>query len=135
MSLQTFSQTITLDSKKDTNICFTIGQGRFLLTQSIQVKKLTEEKSLYQKLYENEKKETEKQRKIIVNDSLSKIDLLNANKKTEEQSSLKDHKIEGLNNVIVEQGKTITRQKIYKWTFIIIGAAASSYEGYLLIKK
>mgnify|MGYP000166779466 CR=1 FL=1 len=35
VSLQTFSQKITLDNKQDTNICFTIGQGRFIIAQSI----------------------------------------------------------------------------------------------------
>lgn len=135
MSLQTFSQTITLDSKRDTNICFTIGQGRFLLAQTILVKQLTEEKSLYQKLYENEKKETEKQKKIIERDSLSKIDLFNTNKKTEEQSSLKDHKIDGLNKVITEQGKVITRQKVYKWIVIVVSSAVVGYETYILVIK
>lgn len=134
VSSQIFSQRITLDNK-DTSICFNINQGRFLLSQSIQVKKLTEEKSLYQKLYENEKKETEKQRKIIVNDSLSKIDLSNANKKTEEQSALKDHKIDGLNKVIKEQRRAITRQKVYKWIIIVVSSAVIGYETYILVLK
>lgn len=133
-SSQIFSQKITLDNR-DTSICFNINQGRFLLFQSIQVKKLTEEKSLYQKLYENEKKETEKQRKIIVNDSLSKIDLFNTNKKTEEQSALKDHKIDGLNKVITEQSRAITRQKVYKWIVIVVSSAAVGYETYILFVK
>lgn len=135
MSLQTFSQKITLDNKQDTNICFTIGQGRFIIAQSIQVKKLTEEKSLYQKLYENEKNEVKKQKEIIYRDSLSKIDLTNVNKKTEEQSYLKEQKIIGLNTTIKEKDKSITRQKIYKWVFIVIGGVATSYESYLLLKK
>lgn len=134
VSSQIFSQRITLDNK-DTSICFNINQGRFLLSQSIQVKKLTEEKSLYQKLYENEKKETEKQKKIIERDSLSKIDLFNTNKKTEEQSSLKDHKIDGLNKVITEQGKVITRQKVYKWIVIVVSSAVVGYETYILVIK
>lgn len=134
VSSQIFSQKITLDNR-DTSICFNINQGRFLLSQSIQVKKLTEEKSLYQKLYENEKKETEKQRKIIVNDSLSKIDLSNANKKTEEQSALKDHKIDGLNKVIKEQRRAITRQKVYKWIIIVVSSAVIGYETYILVLK
>ena len=134
VSSQIFSQRITLDNK-DTSICFNINQGRFLLSQSIQVKKLTEEKSLYQKLYENEKKETEKQKKIIERDSLSKIDLFNTNKKTEEQSSLKDHKIDGLNKVITEQGKVITRQKVYKWIVIAVSSAVVGYETYILVIK
>lgn len=133
-SSQIFSQKITLDNR-DTSICFNINQGRFLLSQSIQVKKLTEEKSLYQKLYENEKKETEKQRKIIVNDSLSKIDLFNTNKKTEEQSALKDHKIDGLNKVITEQSRAITRQKVYKWIVIVVSSAVVGYETYILVVK
>lgn len=134
VSSQIFSQRITLDNK-DTSICFNINQGRFLLSQSIQVKKLTEEKSLYQKLYENEKKETEKQKKIIERDSLSKMDLFNTNKKTEEQSSLKDHKIDGLNKVITEQGKAITRQKVYKWIVIVVSSAFVGYETYILVLK
>lgn len=134
VSSQIFSQKITLNNR-DTSICFNINQGRFLLSQSIQVKKLTEEKSLYQKLYENEKKETEKQRKIIVNDSLSKIDLSNANKKTEEQSALKDHKIEGLNKVIKEQSGAINRQKVYKWIIIVVSSAVVGYETYILVIK
>lgn len=134
VSSQIFSQKITLDNR-DTSICFNINQGRFLLSQTIQVKKLTEEKSLYQKLYENEKKETEKQKKIIERDSLSKIDLFNINKKTEEQSSLKDHKIEGLNEVIKEQGKSITRQKVYKWIVIFVSSAVVGYETYMLVIK
>mgnify|MGYP003456185884 CR=1 FL=1 len=97
--------------------------------------KLTEEKSLYQKLYENEKKETEKQKKIIERDSLSKIDLFNTNKKTEEQSSLKDHKKDGLNKVITEQGKVITRQKVYKWIVIAVSSAVVGYETYILVIK
>ena len=134
VSSQIFSQRIILDNK-DTSICFNINQGRFLLSQSIQVKKLTEEKSLYQKLYENEKKETEKQKKIIERDSLSKMDLFNTNKKTEEQSSLKDHKIDGLNKVITEQGKVITRQKVYKWIVIAVSSAVVGYETYILVIK
>ena len=80
-------------------------------------------------------KETEKQKKIIERDSLSKMDLFNTNKKTEEQSSLKDHKIDGLNKVITEQGKAITRQKVYKWIVIVVSSAFVGYETYILVLK
>lgn len=134
VSSQIFSQKITLNNR-DTSICFNINQGRFLLSQTIQVKKLTEEKSLYRKLYENEKKETEKQKKIIERDSLSKIDLFNSNRKTEEQSVLKDRKIEGLNKAIDEKDKAITRQKVYKWIVIFVSSAVVGYETYILVIK
>jgi len=135
VSLQTFSQTITLDSKRDTNICFTIGQGRFLLAQTILVKQLTEEKSLYQKLYENEKKETEKQKKIIERDSLSKIDLFNANKKTEEQYKLQSDKYDKQVAKNKELENDITKQKVYKWIVIVVSSAVVGYETYILVIK
>mgnify|MGYP007005612842 CR=1 FL=1 len=80
VSSRPFSQTITLNSQKDTSICFSIGQGRFLLSQTIAVKELTEKTSLYEKLVANQKKEIEKQRGIIVRDSTDKKELLLLNK-------------------------------------------------------
>ncbi len=127
------SQTITLNSKQDTNICFSIGQGRFLLSQTIKVKELTEKTSLYQKLVENQKKEIAKQRVIIINDSLSKADLTSANKKTEEQFSLEKGKYDAQVKENKELGKIITRQKIYKWVTIIISAAIVGYETYIIV--
>ncbi len=129
------SQTITLNSKQDTNICFSIGQGRFLLSQTIKVKELTEEKSLYQKLYENQKKEIAKQRAIIINDSLSKIDFSNANKKSEEKFSLEVGKFDGQ----VKENKTlrneVIKQKVYKWIIAAVSVAALAYETYVIVIK
>lgn len=135
MSSQLFSQTITLDSKKDTSICFSIGQGRFLLAQTIAVKELTEKTSLYEKVVANQKKEIEKQRAIIVRDSTDKKELLLLNKKSEEQTDLEKGKYEKEAKKSKELEKEVVRQKVYKWITIGISAVVVAYETYILVIK
>ncbi len=130
-----YSQKITSNLKGDTSLTFSINQGRFLLKESVKVKELTEEKSLYQKLYENQKKEIAKQRTVIVNDSLSKIDLSNANKKTEEKFTLEKGKYDAQVKENKELSKEVTKQKVYKWITIIISAAVVVYETYTIVIK
>lgn len=134
-SSRLFSQTITLDSKKDTSICFSIGQGRFLLAQTIAVKELTEKTSLYEKVVANQKKELAKQREIIVRDSLDKKELLLLNKKSEEQYNLEVGKFNGQVKENKEIKNAITRQKVYKWITIIVSSAVVGYETYILVLK
>lgn len=134
-SSQLFSQTITLDSQKDTNICFSIGQGRFLLAQTIAVKELTEKTSLYEKLVANQKKEIEKQKQIIIRDSIDKKDILNLNKKSEEQTRLVVDKFDKSESEKKELKNDIVRQKVYKWIVVGISAAVVAYETYILIIK
>lgn len=134
-SSQLFSQTITLDSKKDTSICFSIGQGRFLLAQTIAVKELTEKTSLYEKVVASQKKEIEKQRAIIVRDSTDKKDLLLLNKKSEEQTDLQKGKYEKEAKKSKELERDVVRQKVYKWIAIGISAVVVAYETYILVIK
>jgi hypothetical protein len=135
VSSQLFSQTITLDSKKDTSICFSIGQGRFLLAQTIAVKELTEKTSLYEKVVANQKKEIEKQRAIIVRDSTDKKELLLLNKKSEEQTDLEKGKYEKEAKKSKELEKEVVKQKVYKWITIGISAVIVAYETYILVIK
>lgn len=127
-SSQLFSQTITLDSKKDTSICFSINQGRFLLTQTIAVKELTEKTSLYEKIVANQKKEIEKQRAIIVRDSTDKKELLLLNKKSEEQYNLEVGKFNAQVKENKELQRSIIRQKVYKWIAIVVSGVVIAYE-------
>lgn len=134
-SSQLFSQTITLNSQKDTSICFSIGQGRFLLAQTIAVKELTEKTSLYEKVVSSQKKEIAKQREIIVRDSIDKKDLLLLNKKSEEQYNLEVGKFNGQVKENKSLQKSITRQKVYKWITIIVSSAIVGYETYIIVVK
>lgn len=135
VSSRPFSQTITLNSQKDTSICFSIGQGRFLLSQTIAVKELTEKTSLYEKLVANQKKEIEKQRGIIVRDSTDKKELLLLNKKSEEQYNLEVGKYNKQVEENTELQHSVTIQKVYKWITIIVSGAIVGYETYILVVK
>lgn len=134
-SSQLFSQIIILDSKKDTSISFSIGQGRFLLAQTIAVKELTEKTSLYEKVVASQKKEIEKQRAIIVRDSTDKKDLLLLNKKSEEQTDLQKGKYEKEAKKSKELERDVVRQKVYKWIAIGISVVVVAYETYILVIK
>lgn len=134
-SSRLFSQTITLNSQKDTSVCFSIGQGRFLLAQTIAVKELTEKTSLYEKVVASQKKEIAKQRGIIVRDSTDKIELKLLNKKSEEQTKLVVGKFDKLETENKELKNDIVRQKVYKWITIIVSGAIVGYETYILLIK
>lgn len=134
-SSRLFSQTITLNSQKDTSVCFSIGQGRFLLAQTIAVKELTEKTSLYEKVVASQKKEIEKQKGIILRDSTDKKELLLLNKKSEEQTKLEVDKFDKEVSKNKELERDITKQKVYKWIVVGISAVVVAYETYILIIK
>jgi hypothetical protein len=130
-----FSQTIVLNSSKDTTMCFSINQARFLLKNTLKVSEYTEKIDLYKEVISGYKSNNDRYLRIIEKDSLSKVDYKSVIKKGEEKNLICKQLNESLEASNKEKDKSIKRQKFYKWTFIIIGGASTSYMTYLNLKK
>lgn len=127
MSFPVYSQKTILD-KKDTLICFTVSQSKFLLKEhyrTIMVDSLNSiceaQLSICDSIRANDQ--------IIYNNQVlmiqNKIEVI----------QVKDYEIGKLHETINDQKKTIRRQKTYKWLSIIGGGVLSGFLGYAYITK
>lgn len=128
MNLPVFSQQVVLNSKGDTTICFSIPQTKFMLKQHYKVVMLDSlnaicesQRLIADSIIRNDKVIFDKEHQIVLNRNQVIV--------------LKDHEISNLNLVIIDQKKTIRRQKLYKWLSIIGGGTISSFLGYKYFTK
>lgn len=118
-SIKAFSQKAIL-SEKDTVICFTVPQSKFLLKKYYQAEELLILDSICEAQLVNFKGVSSSNERIIKNQSL----LL---KNKDEELRLKELEMGGLNELISDKDKEINKQKLYKWVAIVSGILLSSY--------
>jgi hypothetical protein len=123
MSSKTFSQTVTVNSNKDTTICFTIPQAKFLAKQHYKVLELKALDSICEK-------QLVKKDSIIFQKTVIALDWKKAYTNQTEVVSLKDTEILGLKSKLATANKEIRRQKLFKWVAIITGGACTGFVGY-----
>ncbi len=109
-SIKAFSQKAIL-SDKDTIICFTIPQSKFLLKKYYQAEELLILDSICEAQLVNFKAVSNSNERIIKSQYL-----MIQNK--EEELRLKELEIGGLNELISDKEKEIATQKTYKWIAI-----------------
>lgn len=119
MSIKAFSQKAIL-SDKDTIICFTIPQSKYLLKKYYQAEELLILDSICEAQLSSFKAISNSNERIIKNQSL-------VLKNKDEEVRLKELEIGGLNELISDKDKEINKQKTYKWIAIVSGLLFSSY--------
>jgi len=119
MSIKAFSQKATL-SEKDTVICFTIPQSKYLLKKYYQSEELLILDSICEAQLRGFKAISTSNERIITNQSL-------VLKNKDEEVRLRELEIGGLNELINDKEKEINKQKTYKWIAIASGLFFSSY--------
>lgn len=109
-SIKAFSQKATL-SEKDTVICFTIPQSKYLLKKYYQAEELLILDSICEAQLSVFKDISSSNERVIKNQSL-------VLKNKDEEVRLKELEIGGLNELINDKEKEIATQKLYKWIAI-----------------
>lgn len=109
-SIKAFSQKATLNDK-DTVICFTVPQSKFLLKKYYQAEELFLLDSICEAQLSVYKDISSSNERVIKNQSL-------VIKNKDEEVRLKELEIGGLNELINDKEKEIATQKIYKWIAI-----------------
>ena len=126
MNLSVFSQQIILN--KDTLVCFTIPQAKFLLKKYYDAEKFKALDSV-----------SEKQSSI--KDSVIKsmnVRLLEKDSIIADDSSyilIQNKNIKSLNISLYKQQVATEKQIVYKWAAIVIGGLISAFEGYMAFIK
>ena len=126
MNLSAFSQQII--SNKDTLVCFTIPQAKFLLKKYYDAEKFKALDSV-----------SEKQSSI--KDSVIKsmnVRLLEKDSIIADDSSyilIQNKNIKSLNISLYKQQVATEKQIVYKWAAIVIGGLISAFEGYMAFIK
>jgi hypothetical protein len=126
MSLRGYSQKVILNEKKDTMICFTVNQSKFLL----------------KKVYQAEECDT--LRKICETQSLLKDTILSNKEKeitalkmiydnTNTMLKLKEYEIDKLKQSLQLANDEARKQKRHKWFFIGTTAVVSLFTGYYVL--
>lgn len=115
MTLKGFSQKPMLNDK-DTVICFTIPQSKFLLKKYYQAEELFVLDSICEAQLSTLKLVNSSNESIIKKQSIMV-------KNKEEETRLKELEISSLNELISDKEKEIKKQKTQKWGFITLGVA------------
>jgi hypothetical protein len=123
-----FSQTLILNEKGDTTICFTIGQGKYLLGE-------------HYKLQECQALLNVCESQLILTDSVTKNQQLNIGgykNVISNQSILLSSQateIKTLEGNVEQEQKNVRTQKVYKWITAGCGVAVTILMGYLYLTK
>jgi hypothetical protein len=127
MSSKLFSQTLVLN-KKDTTICFSLNQGRYLLKQVYKVKECDTlyaiceaQKNLNDSILQKQKTNIDALKKIILNKNTV--------------IAINENLISSLEQKISDAEKDTRTQKVYKWLAITGGAVLSTFVTYKYITK
>lgn len=127
-SLKTCSQTITVNNKNDTALCFSLSQAKFLLKQHYRVAELTSLDSVcHARLVVKDSISLSQKRIIAKHEKIIKNQL--------EIITLKDYELQKTEQALVAEQKKVRRQKVYKWVAVIAGGATTSFMGYMYLKK
>jgi hypothetical protein len=115
-----------LNEKKDTTICFTLTQGKYLLKQTYKVK----ECDTLRKICEEQRLECDsinKGNELIIKDYKGIMENQNGLLK------LKQYEVDKLKVDLKLANKEVRKQKVYKWIAIGTTALATSYLGYYIV--
>lgn len=117
-----------LNDKKDTIICFTIPQAKFLQKQVYKVKELDTLYSICNSQIANQK---------LIQDSLKKniLDYQRIIANDNQKYYLKENEVNSLNKAVSDLNRQLRGQKVAKWLAVGIGGALSGYLGYKYITK
>lgn len=123
-----FSQTLILNERGDTTICFTIGQSKYLLGE-------------HYKLQECQALLNVCESQLILTDSVTKNQQLNIGgykNVISNQSILLSSQateIKTLEGNVEQEQKNVRTQKVYKWITAGCGVAVTILMGYLYLTK
>ena len=127
MSSEMFSQTLVLN-KKDTTICFSLNQGRYLLKQVYRVQECdtlysicNAQNSIKDNIINEQQANVGALKKVILNQNT----LIAINKDL----------INSMEQKISDAKKDTKKQKVYKWLAITGGVVLSGYLGYKYVTK
>jgi hypothetical protein len=128
MSLTTYSQVPTLNSKGDTVLCFSIDQAKYLAKEHYRADAYFKSDSICN--LESKKKDlTIKMYEKIE----ARLQTVVGNQKT--ILNLKEDELKQVNLKLENANKEIKKQKFYKLVYIIVGGSLSGYIGYKYITK
>jgi hypothetical protein len=131
---EAYSQKI-ISNNKDTLIGYTLTQNDFIIKGLRQLKYYKIADSICAKQYSNSLLIIKNKNAIIKNDSLDKADFKAILVNKDKEFGLKQDECDFLNKSITRLNRDVKLQKLYKWTFIVIGVAANGYLGYKYITK
>lgn len=117
-----------LNDKKDTTICFSLTQSKFLQKQVYKVKELDTLYSICKKQSLNKDKQLYELRANVLD---FQREIANGNQKF----YLKETEVQSLKEINKGLNKTIRQQKVATWLAVGIGGALSGYLGYKYITK
>jgi hypothetical protein len=126
-TLSAFSQTLILN-KKDTSICFSINQAKYLLKEQYKVKECQTILTICEK--QNALSDS-----IINNFRANNNSLKSVIFNQKSIIGLQDTEIDDLNDKISDEQRQVRKQKAYKWVSIGCGILASGFIGYKYLTK
>ena len=123
-----YSQVLTLNSKEDTTICFSINQAKYLAKEHYRAETYFKSDSICN--LELIQKDRQVKMYIKIEDKLQNIINNQAG-----ITKLKDEEMKGLRLSLENANKEIKKQKTYKVLSLIGGAVISGYLGFKYINK
>lgn len=126
MSLKGYSQSIMLNERGDTLVCFSVSQSKFLLKQCYRTEELDTLLSLCEK--QNAELDSINKRNSVI--MLNYKEIADNNTKI---IGIKDYQIEKLNESLSQTNKDVRKQKVYKWIAIGVGTIIAGYSSYYII--
>ena len=128
LSSTAFSQVLTLNSKGDTTICFTIAQGKFLAREHARANQFAELDSICRSISAKKDLQIKMFEKI---DQKSQIVINNQNSIIK----FKDEELKNAQISIKNANREAKKQKKHKVLALIGGALISGYLGFIHITK
>lgn len=119
MTLNTYSQTIILNEKKDTTICFNKSESKFLLKNYYDLKHCDSLRIIVESQF-NTCTTLSKKKDEMFNEMNMYYENCNS------QNRLKDLRIQGLSNDLTKCQKETKAQILYKKIFFVISVASTS---------
>ena len=119
MTLSAYSQTIILNENKDTSICFTKNQSKFLLKSYYDLKYCDSLRTI---------SETQFGTCILVSEKKDEMlkEMTMYYENCNAQNRLKDLKIQGLSNDLKKCEKKLKREILYKKVFLFVSIVTTS---------
>jgi len=128
LSSTVFSQVLTLNSKGDTTICFTIAQGKFLAREHARANQYAELDSICRSISAKKDLQIKMFEKI---DQKSQIVINNQNSIIK----FKDEELKNAQIAIKNANREAKKQKKHKVLALVAGALISGYLGFIHISK
>ena len=126
MNLRAYSQRVVLDEKRDTMICFTVNQSKFLLKKVYELEKCDTLKSICNRQLVFKDKIIENKDTVI-----KSLKMINDN--VNSMLKLKEHEVDRLKSALQVANDEARKQKRHKWFFIGTTAVVSLFTGYYIL--